>query len=207
MIVALFLLEAVWMALYLWEMIKDSTLLAILLVVTFILISIITQSLMHRHFEKRTKNKRYHSKYYRLTQFSDLEQAMIKVKATRTVHPFGQSYLLIEGEIAYKVTVIEQAERYFELAKNSPAKLPTNKKLEACKKFISYEFFRACTPEVIDKTAMFSFQGERFYFSAFYYKQEEKSLVQTVYEKPSIENEPYVSRLQEILLLEEYPKA
>lgn len=183
---------------------QDSKVFLVLLVITFIAMTIFLQTAIARTFRYKPKPKRYVKKEYPLEDFDLLEQRLLAEKFILKRAKFGIGFIKIEGKIAYKVVLIKDSETYFSQSQEeeAPQQQPT-KGLDKCEKFIGFEIFSEMTNDVVNKTPDFSFQGKNVFYDGLYYNAETKRLIEpNVINKDEVHLDAYV-HLMSILGLEE----
>ena len=146
------------------------------------------QEMFSRYFEKKFKKKKYKPKYFYLESLKSIDEALKKCDAKITKFDFGTSYLYIRNKVAYKIVIINSPDIYFNNKVEEQKNVKANKQLESCEKFIGFEIFDSQNEEVIDKTSLYTFQSEKFYYAGFYYLKDDNILVQTNFEQPNDNN-------------------
>lgn len=115
-------------------------------------------------------------------EYSDLNEVLASNGFKKSKRSYGNSYLLIDGKTAIKVSLIDDFSNYFDNEqKESNAQ---NKELEKCDKFVGIEIFKEVDEASLDKLPLFTIQGKNVYFTALLY-QENKLFKCLNYELPN----------------------
>lgn len=141
----------------------------VLLAIDFIYMTIAIQFASTRTFRYRMKPKKYPQKKYVFDP--SIENKLTAMGYQQRNTPYGQSYLKVDKEHAYKVVLVKNKEKYFNQEQQNNARPSSNKALEKCRKFIGFEIFLDWDEEVLRKLPDFCIQGENVYYAAFYYDQ------------------------------------
>ncbi|MFI3307743.1 MAG: hypothetical protein R3Y21_04170 [Mycoplasmatota bacterium] len=150
--------------------------------ITLILLMMLINELTSRIVMAQMKKKNHNPKTYELENFDSIITSLKEQNAEITKYYFGTNYLFVKGENAYRVCVVEDNNLYFNRQTNEKNK--PNKKLEKCKRFYGLEIFKNPTDDIISKIELFTFQSDNVCYSGYYYKAEDKQLIQALYEEP-----------------------
>lgn len=175
-----FLICCIVFILYLNDIVS-STAVLISCVIFFIGVSLVTGELTNRLVTKKMNAKLYNPKAYSIDSIDNIKDKLMNVKASSTKYDYGNSFLFIKDNIAYKVVIINKHEVYFN---NENKSNKTNNKLNECKLFYGFEIFLNSNDEIIKKIQLYSFQTEKVYYTGFY-SNSDNELIQANYEEPS----------------------
>lgn len=163
--------------------------------IDFILLTILVQYASFRTFKYKAKPNNYIQKEYECTGDINLE----KLKYVKRKRNYGESYLKINGESAYKVVFINDINGYFN--QDQEDNQQHNKELEKCNKFIGIEIFNDYDEESIIKIQDFSIQGDKLYYTVLI-KKEDKYVCVNYLEPNDFHKENYEIILNDLNLKE-----
>lgn len=167
----------------------------VLLAIDFIYMTIAIQIASTRTFRYRSKAMKYPTKAFVFSKEEiDLKLKKKGYKLRNT--PFGQSYLLVDKEAAFKVVLVRNCEKYFGQEEQDAPK-SANKDLEKCKKFIGFEIFLDYDEDTLRKLPDFCIQGQNVFYAGFYYDEEQKQLICPNYMEPSEQFNEMYAKIQE----------
>ena len=172
----------------------------VITVVDFILLTFTIQALGFKSF--KPKRVKYPTKDYKSSfEYNELANALESNGFKLTKRNYGNTYLLIDGKTAIKVSLIDDYNTYFdgEEAKNSNE--PT-KGLDKCEKFVGIEIFKEIDEANLDKLPLFTIQGKNVYFTALLY-QLDKSFKCLNYELPNEDFKDSFDKVMNILNMQE----
>ena len=86
---------------------------------------------------------------------------------------YGNSYLKIIDDNAYKVTLITNPDLYFKNTEDDNSNSKLAKRLNKCKRFMGVEIFLDKNEELLSKIKDFSIQCERVYYTALLKNEDE----------------------------------
>lgn len=135
------------------------------LIVTFILITVLIQFASIKSFGK-AKMIKYKEIEYK-TDLSDFEEVLNKLGYKKTIRVYGYSYLLIENRHAYKISIVESSNAYFNNDNEDEKNQKPNKELDRCKTFMGIEIFNEIDEANVDKLKEFTIQTNNIYYTAF----------------------------------------
>ncbi len=165
----------------------------VITIIDFIALTFLVQALGFKSF--KPKKKHYPTKDYQSSyEFNELGRVLTDNKFKMTKRSYGNSYLLIDGKTAVKITLIEDFDTYFDNEENKD-NVPANKELDKCEKFIGIEIFKEINEANLDKLPLFTIQGKNVYFTALLY-QENKKYACLNYELP---NEDFINSYEKAL--------
>lgn len=175
----------------------------VLLAITFIYMTIAVQIASTKTFRYRAKAVQYPTKKYTVDKESiDLTLKNKGYKPRNTV--YGQSYLKIEDENAYKIVVVRNCEKYFsQPSEPDEKKSPNEKALEKCKRFIGLELFFDIDENALKKLPDFCLQGQNVYYAGYAYQEEEHTLLCPNYVEPSETFAPLLTQIHQDAKIEE----
>ena len=133
------------------------------LIVCFILITILIQFASFKSFGGM-KNIKYIENEYK-TDLEEIEDALIKLGYKKTKRVYSNSYLLIDGKHAYKVSIVNSSEAYFNNTEEDKSK--PNKELDKCETFLGLELFNEIDENNFKKLVEFTIQTNNIYYTAF----------------------------------------
>lgn len=183
-----FLVCAVIVYLFFIGLLND-TILIVFCILTFVLISMCTNQITNRIVTKQFEKKYNNPKVYKLDE--DLKKSLSDATITKVA--FGNSYLFVKDDVAYKILHITNNELYFNNQDKERDKNKANKNLEHCTKFYGFEIFETADAQLIKKLELYTFQNDKIYYTAFY--KEESNVIQANYETPNdihLENYNYI---------------
>lgn len=142
------------------------TFIIVLLVITFIYMTIAVQYASFKTFKFKPKKIIYPTINYEC-DIKNLEQILKKSGFKERIVPYGLSYLKIKNKIAYKVVLVKEEDKYFNQEEDN-TQAPVNKELEKCTKFMGFEIFLNISEENLYRLPDFSIQGKNIYYTAYY---------------------------------------
>ncbi len=183
----------------------DRNWIIVLIVIDFIIMTFAMHSGISMTFQYKAKPKKYPTKAFKY----DVDLAMdnlLQNKFKENKVPYGSIFMKIEGDVAYRVTIVTNADIYLEPTEQNSKKEP-NKQLEKCTKFIGIELFRDYEDKenkIMKSLPDFSFQGKNIYYEGFYFDKETDTLHEVNVIQVDPEFSPYVDKLKtEYLLINE----
>ena len=173
--------------------------LTVILVVLFIIITFLVQYATFRSYNAKNKNKiKYDTKEYERT--TDLKEALENAKFKKKDRHYGDSYIKIDGKVAYKVVLINDINAYYD--HEDDQNYEADKRLDSCNLMIGLEIFNEVTEDAISRIPDYSFEIERVYYTALVAKDDNKYVCLN-YIKPSDNHKEYVDNLLTTLGLKE----
>lgn len=146
-----------------------SKILLVATIIDFIALTFTVQALGYKSFS--AKKIKYPTMDYKSDyDFEELDKILIENSFKNTKRRYGNSYLLIDGKTAIKVTLIEDYLTYFDTENNNDSEAKANKDLDKCEKFIGIEIFKEVDEANLDKIPLFTIQGKNVYFTALLYQ-------------------------------------
>ncbi len=195
---AVLVLLAAAAGLIIWITRGDSSLatpLTIVLVIVFVVITFLIQFASFRTFSGRQKRKiKYPTKEYRLQ--NNFEEEYKKLGYERTNRGYGYSYLKIKNKVAYKISIIDSIDIYYNNEEKKDTK--TNKELDKCNIFIGVEIFKEVNKEALDKIPDYSFQVEKIYYTAWVLKEDGNYKCFNYVEPDEKHNEAYLNLVADL---------
>ena len=168
-----------------------NTVLTVILIAIFLIITILIQFATYKSFSKKRTIK------YKTIEFKsndiDYDKELLDKKYKRSNRKYGFSYLKIDNKHAYKVTIVNDSDKYFNNDDESNEK--ANKELDRCNTFIAVELFLSVTDEALKKIPDFMIQTDKIYYFALV-KTEEGNFRCLNYEKP---NENHIDQFNNII--------
>jgi hypothetical protein len=146
------------------------TVMIVLLVITFIYMTIAVQYAGAKTFKYKPKKIIYPTISYEC-ELNDIETTLKKCGFKERKVPYGLSYLKIKNKIAYKVVLVKEENKYFNQEEETQ-EVPVNKELEKCEKFMGFEIFIDISQENLYRLPDFSIQGKNVYYTAYYISNE-----------------------------------
>ena len=199
-IILAFILSCVFV--YLCSITKGAllTFMIVLLVITFIYMTVAVQYAGAKTFKYKPKAIIYPTINYEC-EVNNLEEILKKCGFKERKAPYGLSYLKIKNKIAYKVVLVKEEDKYFNQEEDNQ-EVPVNKELEKCTKFIGFEIFINISEQNLYRLPDFSIQGKNVYYTA-YYASSENELSCLNYLKPNEDyNEAYNNLITDLKLKE-----
>lgn len=151
-----------------------------LIAIDFIYMTIAIQVASSKSFKFKPKKEIYPVKEYSFSKGIEvvLKKQGYKLRETK----YGNNYLKIVNDVAYKVVFIKNVDNYFN-QEEEPVK-SGNRDLEKCKKFIGFELFLNYNEDTLNKLPDFCLQGKNVYYAGFYYDNESNTLICPNYIEP-----------------------
>lgn len=177
-----------------------TTVFIVLIAIVFIYMTIAIQIASTKTFRYKAKPIKYPSKSYKFNKESvdlNLKKSGYKLRNAN----YGQNYLKIDKENAYKVVIVRNNENYFN-QEAEEVKKPNND-LAKCKKFIGIEIFLDYNEETLKRLPDFCLQGENVYYAGLYYKEDKRELICPNYVEPIGVFEELLNNINKDLNLEE----
>lgn len=168
-----------------------NTFMIVLLAIDFLVLTGLVQYAGMRSF--RYNPKKHYKTLTVKTDVNNIRNNLKKLKYDEKKFLYGYNYLIIDGENALKVTIINDSKEYFEPTDKTESK--PRHELDKCKRFIDFEIFLDLNDEYKDRLSDFSLQGKNIYFTAFSYNKDEDILKCDNYVKPDSEFEPAYQKL------------
>ncbi len=153
----------------------------VLIAMVFIYMTVAIQVASTKTFRYKAKPIKYPTIEYRIENL-DFDVVLKRNGYKPRYTPFGAIYLKIVDINAYRVSVINNFEKYFNQEENNE-QAPANPELAKCQKFIGVEIFTAYDEDVLRKLPDFSLQGKNIYYCGFYL--EENKIVSLNYIEPN----------------------
>ena len=150
------------------------TFIIVLLVITFIYMTVAVQYAGAKSFRYKPKNIIYPVIKYEC-ELDTLESTLKKAGFKERVAPYGLSYLKTKNKVAYKVVLVKDEEKYFNQEEDNQ-EVPVNKELEKCTKFIGFEIFLSISEDKLYRLPDFTLQGKNVYYTAYYISDENNLL-------------------------------
>ena len=139
----------------------------VLIAIDFIVMTLAIQVASSKTFKYKRKEMVYPQKEYSFSK--GIEVTLKKQGYKLREFPYGNSYLKIVNQTAYKVVFVKDYEKYF-AAGEEESTGSSNKDLAKCTKFIGFELFLKYDEETLKKLVDFCMQGEKIYYAGFYYE-------------------------------------
>lgn len=174
LLVSSFVLCLLVIVLYLYSIINQ-TIFLVLCMSCFLFSSIVINEITARFMRKKFEAK-YVKKIYDIKD--DIHISLSKAKHSK--FSFADCYLVIKGNAAFKILVVNDNDLYF--SDNLP-KEKSNTKLDNCEKFYVFEIFKSADEGLKKKLQLYTFQSDKLYYTAFYF--EGSNLIQAHYDKPN----------------------
>ena len=172
----------------------------VITVVDFILLTFTIQALGFKSF--KPKRVKYPTKDYKSSfEYNELASELEKNGFKLTKRNYGNTYLLIDGKTAIKVSLIDDYNTYFDGEEAKDSNEPT-KGLDKCEKFVGIEIFKEIDEANLDKLPLFTIQGKNVYFTALLY-QLDKSFKCLNYELPNDDFKTSFDKAMNILNMQE----
>lgn len=146
------------------------TFIIVLLVITFIYMTVAVQYAGAKSFKYKPKKIIYPTINYEC-ELDKLEETLKKAGFKERKAPYGLSYLKIKNKVAYKVVLVKDEDKYFNQEEDNQD-APVNKELEKCTKFMGFELFLNISEQYLYRLPDFSIQGKNVYYTAFYNSKE-----------------------------------
>lgn len=148
-----------------------STLITVFMVIGFILMTFLIQAASYKTFKYKPKQEQANPKKYK-TDYN-LTEVLRKNKYKERERAYGVSFIKIAKPNAFKVTLVADAETYF----NPEAQPATEgeKELDKCDRMIGFEIFLNYREEDIVKFKDYSIQGKNIYYTCFYKLNEDSN--------------------------------
>lgn len=178
-----------------------TTVVIVLLAIDFIFMTIAIQIASSRTFKYKPKAIKYLTKSYVINKEAidkNLKAAGYKLRNAN----YGQNYLKVDGEEAFKVVVIRSVENYFNQENNNTTNNSGNKELGKCKRFIGIEIFLDYDEETLTKLVDFNIMGEKIYYAGLFYDKEDNKLICPNYIEPDEVFKPLLDVINNDLKLE-----
>ena len=173
--------------------------LTVILVILFIIITFLVQYATFRSYNAKNKQKiKYDTKTYETTM--DLSAALKNADFKRKDRHYGDSYIKIDGDVAYKVVLINDINAYYD--HESDQSYEADKRLDSCKQMIGIEIFNEVSKEALDRIPDYSFEIDKVYYTALVAKEDNKYICLN-YINPNDTHKEYVDKLIEELGLKE----
>ena len=137
----------------------------VFIAIDFILATFVIQAASFKSFRVKPKYN-YVEKNYS-GDYDSLKKLLLNNKFNEDKFNYGSSFLKIDGEDALKVTLIDDANNYYNQTEEN--KREPNKELDKCKRFIDIEIFKEISDEYIERLPDFTIQGQNVYFTALLY--------------------------------------
>lgn len=173
--------------------------LTVILVILFIIITFLVQYATFRSYNAKNKQKiKYDTKTYETTM--DLSEALKNRDFKRKDRHYGDSYIKIDGDVAYKVVLINDINAYYD--HESDQNYEADKRLDSCKQMIGIEIFNEVSKEALDRIPDYSFEIDKVYYTALVAKEDNKYICLN-YINPNDAHKEYVDNLIDALGLKE----
>ena len=150
------------------------TLCIVVLIISFIYMTVAVQYAGHKTFKYKPKKIIYPTIKYECDVLN-LEQILKSSGFKERKVPYGLSYLKIKNKTAHKVVLVKDEEKYFNQEEDNEQGTP-NKELEKCTKFIGFEIFLKISEDKLYRLPDFSIQGKNIYYTAYYVTEENELL-------------------------------
>jgi hypothetical protein len=174
------------------------TFIIVLLVITFIYMTVAVQYASFKTFKYKPKKIIYPTIKYE-GDLENIEATLKKNGFKERIVPYGLSYLKIKNRVAYKVVLVKEEDKYFNQEDQEQQNTPVNKELEKCTKFMGAEIFLNISEENLYRLPDFSIQGKNIYYTAYYTSGNE--LICLNYLEPNEEyKEPYNNLISDLKL-------
>jgi hypothetical protein len=168
------------------------------LIISFILVTILIQYASFKSFSAK-RNIKYDEKEYKTTN-DNIEDNLIEKGYKMSNRPFGRSYLLIDNKKAYKVSIIDSSEAYFNDTMDD--NYEPNKELDKCKSFVGIEIFNQIDENNYNKLKEFTIQTSNIYYTSVV-KEENGNYKCLNYEAPKENHKESYEKLFNDICLEE----
>lgn len=185
----------------------QNTAFIVLIVIDFIIMTFALNSAISLSFRYKPKPKKYPNKAFNFDPdkvLDNLTKQGFKEKKVR----YGNIYMKVKGEVAFKVTVITSASDYLAIDNDANMNKASNSKpnnsLKNCKRFIGSEIFLDyADPDnrILKSIPDFSFQGNNIFYEAYYFDKETNVLHEPNVINPSEEFMADVNELKTKYLL------
>ena len=145
-----------------------NTLMLVLIVISFVMLTILIQVASFKSFKFKPKEIPTIKKEYKVN--SDLIAVLRKDKYKERTKSFGVSFLKISKPNAFKVTIINDIEIYYnnEEIDNSSYE----KELDKCDRMIGLEIFLNFREEDLIKFKDYSLQAKNIYYTCLYFDED-----------------------------------
>ncbi|RIA64983.1 hypothetical protein EI71_01681 [Anaeroplasma bactoclasticum] len=142
----------------------NTTVVTVFLVIGFVLMTFLIQAASYKTFKFKPKSEPANPKIY--TSSLDLLEVLRKNKYKERKRSYGISFLKIQKPNAFKVTLVTDADAYFN--PDDSDNTEGDKELDKCDRMIGFEIFLNYKEEDIIKFKDYSIQGQNIYYTAFY---------------------------------------
>lgn len=139
-----------------------NTCMLVLIGVDLVLITILIQYASAKTFKFKAKNNYIKKEYIGPNNIID---TLNNLGFKERKREYGLSYLKINGDVAYKVTLVNDIDIYFTPVENEENN-QSDSNLKNCKTFIGLEIFTDCNEKHIHKIPDFSIQGNNVFYTA-----------------------------------------
>ncbi len=175
---------------------NERTLITILLVIDFVILTFSLQMALAQTFKFKPKPKKYNTASFSLS-LEELEGNLKKKNYSKRDISYGYVYMKILDKTAYKVTFINDVEKY--LASESEKAQGNIKGLDKCTKLLGFEIFIDYNEKILERIQDYSFQGKNIYYEGFYLDSRDNTLIETNIIEISPEFVEVVNNLKEDL--------
>ena len=155
---------------------EDNSLLLILMVIDFVIMTISLNTAVSRSFKYKPKPKKCVVKTYNGPSSKEIDKNLLKLGFNKKGARFGHGYIKVDGKTAYKIVIIDEPTKYFTTAENIANEAKENDKptagIDQCEKFFGFEIFMKVDEEVKKKILDFSFQGKNIFYDGLYFDSE-----------------------------------
>ena len=173
--------------------------LTVILVIVFIIITFLVQYATFRTYNAKNKKKiKYNTKTYEA--FNDLNTLLENNKFKKKNRHYGDSYIKIDGSVAYKVVIIKDINAYYNHEEDQ--NYEADRRLDSCKIMIGMEIFNEVSEDALGKIPDYSFEVDKIYYTALVAKDDNKYICLN-YIMPNDNHKKYVDNLISMLELKE----
>ena len=142
----------------------NTTVVSIVMIIGFVLMTFLIQAASFKSFQFKAKKEKANPKAY--ISDKDLLEVLRNNRYKERKRSYGVSFLKIQKPNAYKVTLVTDADSYF-----NPPDIDNqegDKELDKCDRMIGFEIFLNYREEDIDRFKDYSIQGQNIYYTSFY---------------------------------------
>ena len=149
----------------------NTTAVSVVMIIGFVLMTFLIQAASFKSFRYKPKKEPANPKAY--TTDKDLLEVLRKNKYKERVRSYGLSFLKIQKPNAFKVTLVTDADSYFNPSDEDNTE--GDKELDKCDRMIGFEIFLNYREEDIDRFKDYSIQGQNIYYTSFYRVSEDSN--------------------------------
>ncbi|MGM9972251.1 MAG: hypothetical protein ACI35W_07565 [Anaeroplasmataceae bacterium] len=180
---------------YVFTFINNKTITLILLIILFLITGTLFELAITKSLTRKPKEN-YNEIIHEFVSYEEMVNSLRENKFNSHKLSYGETFIKIIDETAYKVIFIKDLEKYLEPTEKD--KLGSNTKgLDDCKRFVGFEIFYDYDDDMKIKMRNFSFCGDKVLYEGFYVTENE--IVEPNYIEPSLEFKDDYEKLKEIL--------